>query len=183
MREGLSRTGQEKRHVSTRVDPWIIDRLDDLWSQRGICSKAALLLEAVLEHSDAPSIEVLLDDILRTHRPVAPRERPEPATATALRTLIRGAGETRVIPRPSLRDPRRPPPRQRVEPLRERSLRGVCAPPFRRDGDGEPHALDHRVGLRQSRDLVDAKLDGGDAARILAHRSARDPRAVAVTRR
>jgi len=114
MREGLSRTGQEKRHVSTRVDPWIIDRLDDLWSQRGICSKAALLLEAVLEHSDAPSIEVLLDDILRTHRPVAPRERPEPVTATALRTLIRGAGETRVIPRPSLRDPRRPPPRQRV---------------------------------------------------------------------
>lgn len=114
MREGLSRIGQEKRHVSTRVDPWIVDRLDDLWSQRGVCSKAALLLEAVLEHSEASSIEVLLDDILRTHRPAAPRENPELATSTALRRLIRGAGEPRLTARPSLRDTRRPPPRQRV---------------------------------------------------------------------
>lgn len=114
MREGISRNGQEKLHVSTRVDPWIINRIDDLWSQRGVCSKAALLLEAVLEHTDAPSIEVLLDEILRTHRPVAPRESPDPATTTALRTLIRGAGEPRVVQRPSLRESRRPPPRQRV---------------------------------------------------------------------
>jgi hypothetical protein len=114
MREGLSRTGQEKLHVSTRVDPWIVDRLDDLWSPRGICSKAALLLEAVLEHSAAPSIEVLLDDILRTHRPVAPREHPDGATTVALRRLIRGAGQAPSGPRPSLRALRRPPPRRRV---------------------------------------------------------------------
>lgn len=114
MREGLSRTRQDKLHVSTRVDPWIVDRLDDLWSPRGICSKAALLLEAVLEHSEAPSIEVLLDDILRTHRPVAPREGVDAATVAALRRLIRGAGQSHANSRPSLRDLRRPPPRQRV---------------------------------------------------------------------